>query len=204
MYEDDDFISEVREPAVAYGKSVFTIEEYLAYEIESGEKHEYYQGEMFVMSGAKVTHNQIVQNANHAFLNHLIGKPCKPFTSDQRIYVEKNTLFTYPDISIFCSKIETRNNDEMNALNPSVIIEVLSASTKSYDRGTKFKLYRDIPSLKEYILIDSESISIESFIINESGNWELKEYKKIDDTILIRAIQLNIPLARIYADTKLI
>ena len=108
--------------------------------------------------------------------NKLKGKRCKPYGSDQRIHIPSNTLFTYPDISIVCGEIITLNNDEYNVLNPTVIIEVLSKSTKNYDRGEKFKLYRDIPTLKEYILVDSESIHIEVFRLNENNHWELEEY----------------------------
>jgi len=86
-----------------------------------------------------------------------------------RIHIESNTLFTYPDISIFCDDVKTLNDDQYNALNPSIIIEILSPSTKNYDRGDKFKLYRDIATLKEYILIDSTSISIEAWRINNTG-----------------------------------
>ena len=151
---------EVREPAVAYSKQKFSIEEYLEIENASIEKHEYYKGEIFAMSGAKVPHNMISRNFLFALGKKLRGKSCQPFGSDQRIHVEENTLFTYPDISIICGEIITLNNDDCNVLNPTVIIEVLSPSTKNYDRGEKFKLYRDIPSLKEYILADSESIHI--------------------------------------------
>ena len=181
-----------------------TVEEYLAFENESSEKHEYYQGEVFNMSGAKVTHNEIVQNTNHLILNHLDNKPCKVYNSDQRVCVEKNNLFTYPDLSIFCDGITTLNNDEVTAVNPSVIIEVLSPGTKDYDRGLKFKLYRDIPSLKEYILIDSETVNVDAFAINAQGYWELREYKTISETLHLPAIQLNIPLLAIYAGTKLL
>src|SRR5213595_3214443 len=115
----------LHEPAIAYSRQKMTVKEYLAFENESSEKHEYYQGEVFNMSGAKVTHNEIAGNVFGDIRNFLLNKPCKPYNSDQRIYVEKNSLFTYPDISIFCNGIATLNNDEMNALNPSVIIEVL-------------------------------------------------------------------------------
>ena len=123
--------------------------------------------------------------------------------SDQRVYVEKNTLFTYPDISIFCDEVNTRNNDEMNSTNPVVIIEVLSPGTRNYDRGMKFKLYRDIASLREYILIDSENILAEVFSINQKGLWELREYKTINETLLIQTIQMELPMAVIYEGTKL-
>ena len=194
---------DIKEPAVSYSHKKYTIEEYLQMEDTSAEKHEYYQGEIFAMSGAKVQHNMISLNIAIALGNKLKGKTCKPFNSDQRIYVEKNSLFTYPDISIVCGDPETRNNDELNLVNPTVIIEVLSSSTKNYDRGEKFKLYRDIPTLKEYTLVDSESISVEAFYINDTGHWELTEYKNIEDTLFIKAIQSSFELSEIYEGTKL-
>jgi Uma2 family endonuclease len=194
---------EIKEPAVDYSKKKYTIQEYLEMENAATEKHEYYQGEIFAMSGAKMQHNIIAGNTFGYLLNKLKGKPCRPFSSDQRIHIESNTLFTYPDISVICGDPITLNNDEWNALNPTVIIEVLSPSTKNYDRGEKFKLYRDIATLKEYILIDSESISIEAFYINEHGNWELKEYKSIDKTLYLQAIHTALELREIYEGTKL-
>src|SRR5919202_1466784 len=122
---------EVREPAVAYGKQNISIAEYLEMENSSLEKHEYYKGEIFAMSGAKVPHNIIATNLLIALGQKLRGKSCQPFGSDLRIHVEANSLFTYPDISIICGDIITLKNDNMNALNPSVLIEVLSPSTKN-------------------------------------------------------------------------
>src|SRR5579875_3079165 len=110
------------------------------------------------MSAAKLPHVTISKNVLIGLGLKLKGKSCQPYGNDLCIHIPSNTLFTYPDISIFCEEVKTLNDDEFNALNPSVLIEVLSPSTKSYDRGEKFKLYRDIPTLKEYILIDSSSI----------------------------------------------
>ncbi len=135
---------EIKEPAVDYSKKKYTIEEYLEMESTATEKHEYYQGEIFAMSGPKVSHNIIAGNTFGSLMYKLKGKSCRPFNSDQRIHIEKNTLFTYPHISIICGDIITLNNDDWNILNPTVIIEVLSPSTKNYDRGEKFRLYRDI------------------------------------------------------------
>ena len=107
-------------------------------------------------------------------------------------------MFTYPDISIICGEIITLNNDDYNVLNPTVIIEILSRSTKNYDRGEKFKLYRDIATLKEYILVDSESIHIEVFRLNADNRWELEEYNKITEHLQIKAIEETVPLSEIY------
>lgn len=189
---------EVNEPAVAYGKQKISIEEYLEMENASMEKHEYYKGEIFAMSGAKVPHNAVTGNFFIAVGQKLKGKRCKPYGSDLRIHIQSNTLFTYPDISIICGEIITLNNDDYNVLNPSVIIEVLSKSTKNYDRGEKFKLYRDIPTLKEYILVDSETIHIEVFRLNENNHWELEEYDSIENVLFIKAIDEKIAISEIY------
>jgi len=193
---------EIREPAVAYNKQKISIEEYLEMENAATEKHEYYKGEIFAMSGAKLPHIAINGNLFVALANRLKGKKCKPYNSDTRIHIPSSTLFTYPDITIICGKAITLNGDDWNVLNPTVIIEVLSPSTKNYDRGEKFKLYRDIPTLKEYILADSQSIHIEVFRLNEHNHWELEEYNSIDDLLHIKVIDEKIPLSEIYEGVK--
>lgn len=195
---------ELGEPAIAYSKQKMSIEEYLEMENAVDEKHEYYKGEIFAMSGAKVPHNTIATNFLGTLFNKLKGKKCKPYGSDARIHIEANTLFTYPDISIICGEIITLNNDDYNVLNPTVIIEVLSKSTKNYDRGEKFKLYRDITTLKEYILVDSESIHIEIFRLNKNGHWELEEYNSLTDTVIIKAIDETVILSEIYDGVRII
>ncbi|HEV8081994.1 MAG TPA: Uma2 family endonuclease [Chitinophagaceae bacterium] len=195
---------DVKEPAVAYSKEKISIEAYLEMENASIEKHEFYKGEIFAMSGAKVPHNVISGNLFVALSNKLNGKKCKPYNSDQRIHIQSNTLFTYPDISIICGEVITLNNDDYNVLNPSVIIEVLSKSTKNYDRGEKFKLYRDIPTLKEYILADSESIHIEVFRLNENKHWELEEYNSIEGLIYIKVLDKKILISEIYEGVNVV
>jgi len=188
----------VNEPAVAYNKRRFTIEEYLEKEKASDKKHEYFEGEIFAMSGASTEHNRIFSNIFVQIGAELRGKPCEPFGSDMRMHIPKNTLFTYPDISIYCDEIEHLEADKDTGLNPTVIIEILSPSTRDYDRGKKFKLYRDIPSLKEYILIDSESLAIEAFYLNENQNWELIEYKQLTDSLNFVSMGFTVALSDIY------
>ena len=195
---------EIREPAVAYGKKKWTVDEYLAMESVSQEKHEYFQGDIFPMSGASVTHNGIVSNIQGNLFMKLMNKPCKAYGSDLRIHVERNQLFTYPDISIVCGDVQTMNDDGVNVLNPSVIFEVLSKTTRNYDSGEKFVLYRGIPALKEYILVDSERIYVESFRINEAGNWELREFKTIDQVLELSTVSITLPIADIYKGVKMI
>jgi Uma2 family endonuclease len=196
--------NELREPLAVYGKTKFTIEEYLEMENASTIKHEYYKGEIFAMSGAKLNHNRIFASLFSALASKLKGKSCKPFGSDLRVYIDSNSLFTYPDITIVCGKVETKDNDEFNVLNPKVIIEILSSSTKNYDRGDKFKLYRDIPSLKEYVLIDSEKIGVEVFRLNTQQHWELEEYNSLGKELYIQAIDTKVLLEDIYEDVSFI
>ncbi len=193
----------VREPLVAYGKSQFTPEEYLEWEKEQIDKHEFFQGEIFAMSGASPRHNLIFSNLFGELFIKLKGKSCKPYGSDMRIHIPENTLYTYPDISVMCHDIINTGTEEDTVILPAVLFEILSSSTRNYDRGDKFKLYRDIPSLKEYIMVDSTSILIESFRINSTGHWELKEYKQLEENLEISSLNISIPIADIYDGTKL-
>ena len=194
---------EVREPIVVHNKSKLTAEEYLQFEKESLHKHEYFKGEIFAMAGAGARHNVIFSNLFIGIGSQLKGRPCKPYGSDLRIHIPENTLFTYPDISIICGEIVPSQIDADTAILPTVLIEILSPSTKNYDRGGKFRLYRDIPALKEYILIDTESVSIEVFRINSKGHWELEEYRSIENTLTIPTVAVSMPLKEIYEGTKL-
>src|SRR5664279_6216113 len=116
---------EIEEPYHAYKKRLFTIQEYLEMENKALEKHEYYKGEIFAMSGAGNRHNIISINIIVSLGNSLKGKSCQPYGSDMRIHIPQNTLFTYPDISIICGDIINANEDENSVTNPTVIIEIL-------------------------------------------------------------------------------
>ena len=194
---------EVRDPVVVYNKSKLSVEEYLQFEKASRDKHEYFKGEIFAMAGAGARHNVIFSNFFISVGIQLKGKPCKPYGSDLRIHIPENSLFTYPDISIICGEIIPSKVDADTAVQPTVIIEILSPSTRNYDQGIKFRLYREIPTLKEFITIDSESIGIEAYRINSQGNWELKDYRSIDETLTIPSVGLSLSLKEIYEGTKL-
>ena len=195
---------EIREPVIAYGKKYFTSEEYLEIERSATSKHEFFEGEIFAMAGAGARHNVIFGNLFGELAYHSKGTACKPYGRNLRIHIPENTLFTYPDISVICGDIVSTGEDNDSVLQPSVLIEILSPSNKDYDRGTKFKLYRDIPSLNEYILIDSESVNIEIFRKNENQQWLLQEYKNPDEYLQISTINFQLTLREIYADTKLV
>jgi Uma2 family endonuclease len=178
----------------------YTAEEYLELEEVSLEKNEFYKGEIFAMAGASIPHNQIVANSLIEIGSFLKDKKCKIFPSDLRIHALSNSLFTYPDLSIICDEIETFGKRKNTVTNPSVIIEVLSKTTQDYDRGAKFKLYRDIESLKEYVLISSLETLVEKYDKQADGSWVLHEYKTTSDTFTITSIGLLITLQDLYRD----
>ena len=179
-----------------------TIEEYLALERTANEKREYYAGTIFAMSGASIPHNVIFKNTYGTLYSKLKEKKCQPFGSDLRIHIPSNSLFTYPDISIICGTPETTDNTKDTVTNPSVIIEILSKTTRDYDKGQKFTLYRDIDTLKDYILIDSESTHIEKYHRNDDNSWTLREYKSLEDAFTIDSIEESMSVADIYEGYK--
>jgi Uma2 family endonuclease len=175
-----------------------TQEEYLETERIALDKHEYHSGDVFAMSGASLPHNLIFKNTFLSIGDKLKGKKCQPFGSDLRVHIPQNTLYTYPDITIICGKPETTDEKKDTITNPSVIIEILSKTTRDYDKGQKFTFYRDIATLNEYILIDSEAISVETLTRNADQSWTFREYRSLDDRFFIETIQEEIVLSDIY------
>ena len=187
---------------VAQEIKFITQEEYLATERLATEKHEYFQGEIFAMSGTTIEHNVIAVNCISELRNKLKGKNCRPYESNLRIHIPPNSLYTYPDISIICGGVDTTDDKFDTATNPTVIFEILSVSTRDYDKGGKFTLYRDIETLKEYILIDTEKICVEKFTRNDDNSWLLTEYKTIKSIFEIPSIGVELKLTDIYEDVK--
>lgn len=179
-----------------------TAEEYLAFERAALDKHEYYKGEVFAMSGNSLRHNQIQINFIGETRNFLKGKPCKIFGSELRVHVPLNQWYTYPDAIIVCDEPQMMDDEFDTLLNPAVIIEILSKSTQSYDRGDKFSLYRSISSLQEYILINSDKVAIEQYNRQPDGTWILKEFGQEKDNLVIQSIQFSFPLLQLYDGVK--
>jgi phenylacetic acid degradation protein/carnitine operon protein CaiE len=192
----------VEEPAWAYRNDKLTIEEYLELEEKSDEKHEYYKGEIFAMSGAKKDHNRIATDMSALLVQKLKGGDCQVFNSDMRVYIETKELLTYPDLSIVCGEPATRNNDDWNLINPAVIIEILSKYTQEYDRGKKFELYKGLVSLREYILVDSRSVLVEQFCKGEGGLWDLRKYNQLTDRIIVGTVSVGLRLEEIYENVR--
>ena len=179
-----------------------TQEEYLTSERLATEKHEYFEGEIFAMSGASIPHNIIFKNTFIDLGVKLKGKGCQPFGSDLRIFIPENTLYTYPDLSIICGQVETTDDKFDTATNPTVIFEILSKSTGGYDKGAKFTLYRKIKSLQEYIMIDSEQMMVIKQIRNNDNSWQLTEYTGLEQTFELNSVNLKMQLSEIYEGVK--
>ena len=146
--------------------SEITEAEYLAEERKRPFKSEYFRGEVFAMVGASEKHNLIVANLITTLNMQLKGKPCRVYPSDMRLKIEKSKLYTYPDVMVLCGERQFVDEKNDTLLNPEVIIEVLSDSTESYDRGVKFEHYRTAPSLKEYILISQNDRKMKRYYKN--------------------------------------
>ncbi len=179
-------------------KQYYTPEEYLALEEEADYKNEYYQGEIFAMSGASVNHNRIARNVVTVLGIAFETGSCEIFIGDVRLLVKKNGLYTYPDVMIVCGELEFAEGRDDTITNPIVIVEVLSKSTEGYDRGAKFELYRALPTLQDYVLVDQYKVHVEYFHKLDDGRWILQEFNQLEDTLPIESINYEIPLNRIY------
>ena len=181
------------QPATSY----FSREAYLQLEEHSDIKHEFYQGEIFAMAGGTFHHARIGGNIFVIFSMKLRGKSCQPMNNDMRVRTPSG-LDTYPDISIYCNQPELVDN-QRTLLNPSVIIEVLSPSTRNYDRSEKFWHYRTIPTLQDYLLVDSEKVFVEHFRRIDKSEWILHDYMQREETIILSSIGEHLDLTDVYA-----
>jgi Uma2 family endonuclease len=178
--------------------TLLTPQEYLARERKAEFKSEYYRGEMFAMAGASWEHTLIKDNTAHAARNQLADGPCRVLTSDLRVKIDATGLYTYPDVIIVCNTPQF--DDEMfdTLLNPRVLIEVLPDSTEEYDRGTKFKHYRQIPSLQEYVLIAQNEPRVERFVRQPNGDWLWTEFTDQTHPFTFGSIPVKLAFADIY------
>ena len=179
-------------------KTFLTPEQYLEIERKADFKSEYYQGEMFAMSGANIPHNRIVRNGIRLLGNQLLDRPCEPFSADMRVCVTPVGLFTYPDIVVVCGEPQVLDSSVDTLLNPTVIIEVLSPSTEAYDRGKKFELYTALKSLAEYVMISSMRVRVERFTRLGDGTWNYGEKIGLEEVVELKSIDCQLRLADLY------
>ncbi len=184
----------MRQHAISY----ISEEAYLELESASETKNEYFNGEIFAMAGASRRHNLIVANVIISLGSQLKNKPCRVYPSDMRLKIEKTGLNTYPDVMVVCDEEEFTNEKQDTLLNPDVIIEVLSDSTEKYDRGEKFKQYRQLESLKEYVMISQNYRSIEKFFRDKNGQWILTEADEQNPFIVLESSGCRLEISDVY------
>jgi Uma2 family endonuclease len=184
-------------------KRWYSAKEYLAMERASEIKHQYYQGEIFAMTGASFSHNTIVSNLLRNLGNHFEDGPCRALASDQRVKVEATGLYTYPDLTVLCGEPQFEDKVFDTLLNPKVIVEVLSDSTEAYDRGRKFSHYRTIDSLEEYVLVSQSDYHVEVFSKQANGQWLLSEARGRESDIFLRAIDCLLKLDKVYEKVEI-
>ncbi|AFY83017.1 Uma2 family endonuclease [Oscillatoria acuminata] len=176
-------------------------EEYLERERHSPIKHEYLDGEVYAMAGTSKDHNIISLNLALLLRSGLKNSPCQTFIADIKVNIANQKYYFYPDLVVTCD--EEDNSNPYAVTTPKVIIEVLSESTESFDRGKKFQCYRTLPSLQDYILVSSQEYIVEIFHRIEGDRWMLETYQGLSEIARIESLDLNIPLAEIYATLDL-
>ncbi|MBX3290871.1 MAG: Uma2 family endonuclease [Acidobacteria bacterium] len=180
-------------------QTMVTPDEYLSMERASEVRHEYHDGEVFEMAGASEAHVIICWNISSMLHSMFKGRPCKAYLSDMRLHVTSTGLYTYPDISVVCGKAEFLEDTNPDTLiNPTVIFEVLSPSTANYDRGDKFEHYREIDSLKEYVLIWQDKKRAARFTRQPDNTWLLADFIGEDAVIDLLSLSCSVSMSDIY------
>jgi len=183
-------------------KAYVTPEEYLALERKAKVKSEYYDGEMFAMGGATRQHVLIVTNIVGELRQQLRQKRCNVYSTDLRLKVSSTGLYTYPDVIAVCGEEEYWDEQKDALLNPTVLLEVLSESSKDYDRGRKFEHYRSLDSLKEYLLVAQDKYHVEHYVRQPGNQWLLTESRRLEDTIELQSIECGLALDEVYAKVE--
>jgi len=179
-------------------KTRMTAVEYLSTERDSSEKHEFAFGEIYAMSGASARHVEIVGNIAGELRNQLRQRPCRVYSTDLRLAVDVSHRYTYPDVVVVCGQPKFLDDQLDTLLNPDLIVEVLSESTRNYDRGDKFQQYRGIPSFREYLLVDQAKVHVERHTKQPDGTWSLWETDSLNDAIRLDSISATLPITEIY------
>jgi Uma2 family endonuclease len=179
-------------------KKYYTPEEYLQLEETSESKNEYRDGEIVHIAGGTTNHNEIALNFCSNFKLTMRGKNYKIYIADVKLWIQRYRIYTYPDVMVIQGEPIYEGNSTTKVTNPLMIVEVLSNSTENHDRTNKFRFYRSIPTLKEYIIINQYEYLVEQFNKNDDGQWVLTEYESVDAVLSIKSIDFEINFSDIY------
>lgn len=181
-----------------------TLEEYFEFERKAEEKHEYYDGAIIAMAGGTPLHSFITANVSTALANALRGSGCRVFSPDLRISIRQDRFMTYPDVAVVCGRPEYSVRDRHTLVNPVVLVEVLSPSTATRDRGGKGWEYLSIPTLRNYMVIDPTPVDIGHWSRLPSGKWEMENIRDRSGTIRLESLSIDIHVTDIYFDAEFI
>ena len=180
-------------------KSTLTFDDWLAGERAALEsRSEYLDGEVFAMTGALEQHNTVVTNISGQLWMQMKGRPCRVYANDMKVRIRSANAGTYPDLVALCGEREFQDGRRDLLLNPAAIVEVLSDSTEAYDRGGKFAIYRQIRSLRDYLLVSQYRVAVELFTRGPDGRWVFTEYTALSDTVILTSIDCTLSVAEIY------
>jgi len=180
----------------AIQNTVYSYQQYLALEKETNIRHEYWNGEVFAMAGGTKNHNKIGLNISTILSNQFGHKGCETFFNDVKLQLQKENYYVYPDVLLTCDK---EDNDAYVVTKPSLIVEVLSASTENYDRSIKLAQYRKIPTLRYYLLVSQKEPFVEVYgRTDDEAIFTYEVYENMEDSINLSALSCNIPLADVY------
>jgi Uma2 family endonuclease len=181
-------------------KPLVTIEDYLRLERDALDKHEFYRGEIFCMAGGSARHSLLISNATREIGNRLKGGKCRVYDSNLRVRIPASDLYTYPDALVICGQVKFDALDRRGetALNPTLLVEVLSPSTEGYDRGLKAQNYRTIESLQEYVLVAQDAAVVETYHRQPDGSWLLRTFRGRESEARLASLGIDLPLAEIY------
>jgi len=177
--------------------------EYLIMGRAAATESEFYHGEMFVMAGARRNHNLIVTNISRELSEQLRKGPCEVYQGDMRVKVAKTGLYTYPDVVVSCNDPRFLDDEDDTLLNPTLLVEVLSESTAKYVRNLKSRLYRKLPSLKQYVIVEQDEPLIEVYTRSPSGEWKLSDASELTHSVSLKSISCKLSLADVYEKVKL-
>jgi Uncharacterized protein conserved in cyanobacteria len=183
----------------AQHKPPYTLEEYLELDRASEERLEYWDGELFAMSGASPTHDQILLNFIISLSARLSGRPCRLFSSNVRVKVPTASPYRYPDLSALCGEAQFEEIGGIDTLtNPALLIEILSPSTEAYDRGDKFSRYQSIPSFREYWLVAQHRPHVTQLVRQDDGSWLHREFNSLEEVLKSTSLDCELALRDIY------
>lgn len=175
----------------------WTFEEYLAYEEETGIKHEYLDGEIYAMTGGTKKHAVISTNCTRVIGNQILDSGCYVTNSEMRVQISP-TKFVYPDFVVVCGKDEFMDDKEITLLNPTLVAEVISESSEKYDRGLKSEYYRSVTSLKHYLIVEQNRVYVQLYTRGEDDKWIFQEFNQRDMTVPLDAIGVTLAINDVY------